>query len=170
MTQGRTHHQCRLLCLKYKCQGKHGIRFSLDLILRSNVKASSIHGVQLATHNKIVVRHRWYTSTSYRQHFSILSAAVRQFFSMFCNVTATFPHDRETVGRQFRNSRHSSGLRSVTWDMFRRLYRNLSYATPRIHAERARRQSSAHNLINDPERFPKLVKFYRQPFRKPSGL
>ena len=53
---------------------------------------------------------------------------------MFCNITATFPHDRETFGSQFRNCRHSSASLSATLDRFRRLNRNLSYVTPRMHA------------------------------------
>ncbi len=35
---------------------------------------------------------------SNRQHFGILSASILQLFGMFCNVTATVPHDRETFG------------------------------------------------------------------------
>ena len=45
---------------------------------------------------------------------------------MFCNVIATFPHDR-----------------------FSRLYHNLSYATPQMHDERARWQRVAHFLISE---------------------
>ena len=115
-------------------KSNHGIHYSLDLKLKCKVKASNIHGIPLATDNKKVVRHRLYTRLLTPQHFSILSPTIRQPFSMFCNVTATFPHDRETFGIQFRNCWHSSASHSATSDMFRRLYRNLSYATPRMHA------------------------------------
>ena len=84
---------------------------------------------------------------------------------MFCNVTATFPHDRET-SLKIRNCRNSSASHSATSDRFWRLYRNLSYMPlrecMRIHAELPRWQSFAHLLINDTERFPKLAKKYRQ--------
>ena len=99
-------------------KSKHDIHFSLDLILKCKVKASNIHCVQLATDNKIVVH-----SDSTPQHFSILSPTIRQPFSMFCNVTATFPHDRETFGSQLWNCRYSSASHSATLDRFRRLYR-----------------------------------------------
>ena len=107
------------------------------------------------------------------QQFSILSPTIRQPFSMVCNVTATFPHDRRTFGNQFRNGRHSSASYSATSDSCRRFYRKLRMTLRecmRIHAERARWQRFAHLLINKTERFPKLAKFYRQPFCKASGL
>ena len=102
-------------------KSKHDIHFSLDLKLKCTVKASNSHGVPLATDNKIVVRHRLYTPTLNSVTFQ--HSTVRQPFSMFCNVTATFPHDRETFGSQFRNCRHSSASHSATSDRFRRLYR-----------------------------------------------
>ena len=44
-------------------KSKHGIHFSLDLKLKCKVKASNIHGMPLATDNKIAVRHRLYIPT-----------------------------------------------------------------------------------------------------------
>ena len=85
------------------------------------------------------------------KHFSILSPRIRQPFSMFCNVTATFPHDRGTFGSQFRNCRHSFASHSATSDRFRRLNRNLSYVTP-LHTRRIGMMAKfAHLLINDTE-------------------
>ena len=127
-------------------KNKHGIHFSLDFKLKCKVKASYIHGIPLATDNRIVVRHRLYTPT--------LNSAT--FQHSIVNDTATLQHDWETFGSHFRNCRHSSASHSATSDRFRRLYHNLSYATPRIHAERARWQSVEHLLINDTERSPKL--------------
>ena len=58
---------------------------------------------------------------------------------MFCNVIATFPHDRLS-----------------------RLYRNLSYATLRMHDEWAQWQRVAHFLISETEMLPNLAKIYRR--------
>ena len=105
-------------------KSKHGIHLSLDLTLKFKLKVSNIHCVsdqQLITKQQFGIVYIPRLSTP--PHFSILSPTIRQPFSMFCNVTATFPHDRETFGSQFRNCLHSSASHSATSDRCRRLYR-----------------------------------------------
>ena len=104
---------------------------------------SNIHGVPLATDNKTVVRHRLNTPTLNSATVQNSIASDSATFSMFCDVTATFPHDRDTFGNQIRNCRHSSASYLSTSDRFRRLYRSRSYATPRKHSKTFRTGSMA---------------------------
>ena len=126
-------------------KSKHDIHFSLDL-KKCMVNASYIHSIPLATDNTIVVLPRLSTPP----HFSILSPTIRQPFSMFCNVTATFhtigKHSGAnswTVGilpRRIRLLRMGVGAYIATFSMTLREYM-------RIHVERARWQSFVHLLI-----------------------
>ena len=121
-------------------KSKHGIHFSLDLKLKYKVKASNIHGIPLATDNKIVVWHHLYTDSQ----LCHISAFYRQRYGNPSACSAMLPQPFRTIGK---HSGAISTSHSVTSDRCRHLYHNLSYATPRKHAERARWQSFAHLLI-----------------------
>ena len=130
----------------------------MDLKLKCKVKASNIHGIPLATDNKIVVRHRLYTGLSIPQHFSILSSTIRQPLHVL---------------QCYRNLSARSGsirLLRIGFGVYTATFRMSLRECMRIHAERARWQRFAHLLINDTERFPKLATCYWQPFCKASGL
>ena len=92
---------------------------------------SNIHGVPLATDNKTVVRHRLNTRTLNSATVQNSIASDSATFSMFCD------------GNQIRNCRHSSASYLSTSDRSRRLYRSISYATPRKHSKTFRTGSMA---------------------------
>ena len=136
----------------------------MDLKLKYKVKASNIHGVPLATDNTSVVRHRLYTPTLNSTTFQHSIANDSATLQCYRNLSTRSGNIREPIPQL---SEHSSASHSAISDRFRRLYRNLSYATLRIHANACRTVPMAKLCpFIDTERFTKIAQCYRQPFCK----
>ena len=109
------------------------------------MKASNIHGIPLATNNKIVVRHRLYTPTLYSATFqhSIANdtATLQQVLQCYRNLSARSGNTREPIRLLW------IGFGAYTAIFLMPMHANTCFE---------------HLLMNDTERFPKLAKFYRQ--------